>query len=151
MRREASVPRIELGGLEQAARPVPEKRREAHRRERYLHEPQPSDRGGRALLRIAGELAGVQHLSRAKRRELQEPTEGGQVRDLRKVPHVPLEVRLYEPPEPQGAIANLSQRDRRGTPCQHLLRTKGERRGPREPRPRAEGGGGTKGTRTPAH
>src|SRR5258708_11926483 len=116
MRREASVPRVELGGLDQAARPVPEKRREAHHRERYLHEPQPSARGGRALLRIAGELAGVQHLSCAKRRELKKPAEGGQVRDLRKVSHVPLEVRLYEPPEPQGAIANLSQRDPREDP-----------------------------------
>jgi len=73
MRREASVPRVELGSLDQAARPVPEKRREAHHRERRLHEPQPSARGGRALLRIAPELAGVQHLSSPKRRELQEP------------------------------------------------------------------------------
>ena len=49
---------------------------------------------------------------------LQEPAEGRQVRDLRKVPHVPLEVRLDETAEPQRAIADLSQRDRRETSCQ---------------------------------
>src|SRR5260370_31779058 len=113
MRREASVPRVELGSIDQAARPVPEKRREAYHRERRLHEPQPSARGGRALLRIAPELACVQHLSSAKRGEVQEPAEGRQVPDLRKVPHVPLEVGLYEPAEPQRAIAVLSHVNRR--------------------------------------
>src|SRR5205807_6447408 len=140
MRREASVPRVELGSLDQAARPVPEKRREAHRRERRLHESQPSARGGRALLRIAPELAGVQHLSSSKRRELQEPAEGRQVRYLRKVPHVTLEVRLHEPAEPQRAIADLSQRDRRETSYQHVLRTKWRRSSAREPRLREKGG-----------
>src|SRR2546425_685029 len=149
MRRKASVPRVELGSLDQAARPVPEKRREAHHRERYLHEPQPSARGGRALLRIASELAGVQHLSSSKRCKLQEPTEGRQVRDLRKVPHVSLEVRLYEPAEPQGAIANLSQRDRRETSCQHVLRTKWRRRSARGPPPPGKRGGGSRGIPTP--
>src|SRR5207245_6132968 len=100
-------------------------RRQPSQDKRRLQHVEVSPDGARRDLRVARELADIEHLACPQSRQLEHLAKSNEVRDLGEGSHVALKVRLLVAAEPQGRVFDVTEANGRKPSSENLARSDG--------------------------